>query len=118
MDISELVANANGVVMGKNEFIIFVRRIYHLSNSNYAEAARNLGHNSAAVRRVVLGGDSNSLRRILGVKKTNRLKVCFDCTAETQYNVALLRKERGMNGEQLLEDMIGVYFDVMENMPY
>ena len=115
MNISERIESARGTVMNKDEFIEFISDIYHLSRHNYAEAARHLNHNSPSIRRVVNGGDSNSLRRTLNIKKSDRERQCFECTPATKHNIRLLRDETKLSSKDLLEEMVDCYFEYLEN---
>ena len=116
MDTLSFIRHARGSVMNKEEFVNFIT-IVHRHAGNYAKAADALGDGATppTVRRVVVKGqDSDVLRKILDIKKSDRMRQCFECTSETKHNIRLLRDMTELSGEDLLEEMVDALFEKLE----
>ena len=118
-NINKLIFNACETAMDTDEFIAFITKIYELSGRNYTQTARNLICSAPTVRRVVLlGRDSKTLRAQLGIKKSDRVRICFEVTPEIMKEVKELCERTGMTKKELFPDMCNVYTDTIDNMPY
>lgn len=117
MGIVKSIEDVRGTVMSKDQFVSFISEI-HRKSGNYILAAMYLNSTPATVRRVVKGRDSDVLRKTLGIKKSDRVRQCFECTHATKHNIRILREETGLDGEELLEDMVDVYFEYLEKHGY
>lgn len=118
MDPNVYIENTRGSVMSNEQFREFITTVYHLADDNYSLAARWLGDIAPNVQHVVSGGNSNTLRRKLRIKKSSRTRACFECTPETRHNINILLHETGMNRENLLEEMVENMFEKLGGMDY
>lgn len=114
MDPNVYIENTRGSVMSNEQFREFITTVYHLADDNYSLAARWLGDIAPNVQHVVSGGNSNTLRRKLRIKKSSRTRACFECTLTTRHNIGILRSITGLSGEDLLEEMVENMFERLE----
>ena len=79
----EYIESKRDTVMDADEFRKFITKVYCDADSNYSWAADILGSTAPTVRRVVHDGkDSKALRKAVGVRKSNRVRVSFECEPE------------------------------------
>jgi len=79
-----------------------------------------IGVNPGVIYRVLRGGNSPTLRRLWGIPKHPPLPrlIINNCPLELKTIYDEMCTEYGLTRPELLRDMMRVYNDTMENMPY
>ena len=83
-------------------------------------AARHWGITHGPISRARHGGNSPTLRRLWKIPKHPPLDrlIINNCPPELKAIYDEMCSEYGLSRAELLKDMIAVYNDTMENMPY
>lgn len=84
-------------------------------------AARYWGITHGPISKAIKGENSPALRKLWGIpKQPYRIKICIDCDGEElrqDFN-SMVTEYEFPNRAEFLRDMMDVYNDTMENMPY
>lgn len=103
--VMSVVKTHTGDSMGKSEFVDYITECVN-SAGGIRPFASELDVNPGIIANVLDGGDSPQLRRKLGIRKTNRTRLCIDCDEELKTQFYEARGDMSSSGflAELLKD--------------
>ena len=106
----QYIESKRGRVMNAVEFRNFIVKVYNDANHNYSWTADILGSTASTVRRVIYDGkDSNALRKATGIRKSDRVRISFECEPEFRDKINKECKQKNVSRSQLIVDMLIAY---------
>ena len=112
----EYVESKRNTVMDAIEFRNFIIGIYCDAEFNYSVVADILGSTASTVRRVVHDGkDSNALRKAVGIRKSSRVRISFECEPEFRDAINKECKYQNISRSELIIEMFETYNDYYRN---